>query len=55
MLFRSPGLRRVEQVEAAARALSWSLSSAEREHLDRLAAETAAAGVAMPSNPFLSD
>lgn len=50
-----PGLRRVDQVDSAARALGWSLSPPERQELDRLASATQAAGVGMPSNPFLSD
>ncbi|MFM7087183.1 MAG: aldo/keto reductase [Cyanobium sp.] len=50
-----PGLRRVDQAEAAAAALHWTLDPAEREELDRLALGCRAAGVAMPANPFLSD
>jgi pyridoxine 4-dehydrogenase len=49
-----PGLRRVDHVETAARALRWSLSAAEREELDRVASATAAAGVGMPANPLVS-
>ena len=50
-----PGLRRVDQVETAARALTWTLSPAECLELDRLASLSVAAGVAMPANPFVSD
>jgi aryl-alcohol dehydrogenase-like predicted oxidoreductase len=49
-----PGLRHPDQVEAAARALSWTLSPAERQELDQLALVTKAAGVGMPANPFVS-
>ncbi len=46
-----PGVRSVEQVEAAAAALSWTLEPAERQALDRLAE---ACGARMPANPFQS-
>ncbi|MEB3331491.1 MAG: aldo/keto reductase [Synechococcaceae cyanobacterium] len=49
-----PGLRRVEQVELAAAARTWLLSSQERQALDAQAWRLAAAGVAMPANPFQS-
>jgi aryl-alcohol dehydrogenase-like predicted oxidoreductase len=49
-----PGLRRPDQVEAAARALTWALSPAERQDLDQLAFATQATGVGMPANPFVS-
>ena len=45
------GLRRVEQVEAAAAARAWQLEPAETEALDRLAT---ALPVRMPANPFQS-
>ena len=45
-----PGLRRPEQVERVAAALSWQLSLAERQQLDQLVLE----GPRMPSNPFQS-
>ena len=50
-----PGLRRVDQAEAAAAALSWRLSDQERQELDALAFACVAAGGAMPRNPFQSD
>ena len=46
-----PGLRRPDQVDAAATALSWTLSEAERQGLDALAL---ASRVRMPANPFQS-
>ncbi|MEB3243940.1 MAG: aldo/keto reductase [Cyanobacteriota bacterium] len=46
-----PGLRRVNQVEEAAAALTWTLSDEERGELDRLAFANA---VRMPANPFQS-
>jgi pyridoxine 4-dehydrogenase len=46
-----PGLRRVQQVEVAAAALTWSLSTEERAELDELAF---ANSVRMPANPFQS-
>jgi pyridoxine 4-dehydrogenase len=49
-----PGLRRLDQVETAAHALTWTLSLAERQELDQLALATQAAGVGMPANPFVS-
>ena len=49
------GLRRLAQVEAAAAALAWQLSEAERQELDALSRTCVAAGAAMPRNPFLSD
>lgn len=45
------GLRRVEQVEAAAAARAWQLEPAETEALDRIAS---ALPVRMPANPFQS-
>ncbi|QPN62964.1 aldo/keto reductase [Synechococcus sp. CBW1004] len=48
------GLRRVSQVDAAAAALSWQLSEAERQELDSLSRTCVAAGGAMPANPFQS-
>lgn len=48
------GLRRVAQAEAAAAALNWQLSLAERQDLDRLCRSCVAAGGAMPANPFQS-
>jgi pyridoxine 4-dehydrogenase len=47
-----PGVRRAHQVDDLAQALTWSLSSAERKRLDKLAFENQAR---MPSNPFQSD
>ena len=47
-----PGLRSLEQVDQAAEALRWQLSSSEREQLDKLALATGAAR--MPANPFQS-
>jgi len=47
-----PGLRKPEQVDRAAEALSWSLSSEERQQLDGLA--LAAGAPRMPANPFQS-
>ena len=47
-----PGLRCPEQVDQAAEALSWQLSDAERDALDRLALAEGAAR--MPANPFQS-
>jgi aryl-alcohol dehydrogenase-like predicted oxidoreductase len=49
-----PGLRRLDQVETAAHALTWALSPAERQELDQLALANQAAGVGMPANPFVS-
>ncbi|MFN9622243.1 MAG: aldo/keto reductase [Cyanobacteriota bacterium] len=46
-----PGVRRPQQVEQAAEALTWSLTTEERDALDRLAF---ANRVRMPSNPFQS-
>jgi pyridoxine 4-dehydrogenase len=46
-----PGLRRIEQVDAAAAALAWRLDPAEREELDALAR---ACPARMPVNPFQS-
>lgn len=46
-----PGLRRIDQVEVAARALTWTLSAGERAELDALASANA---VRMPANPFQS-
>ena len=48
------GMRRVAQAEAAAAALSWRLSEAERQQLDALARSCVAAGGGMPANPFQS-
>lgn len=48
------GLRRLSQAEAAAAALAWQLSPAERQELDGLARACVAAGGAMPANPFQS-
>ena len=50
-----PGLRRVDQAEAAAAALGWGLEENERQELDRLSLQCAEAGARMPANPFLSD
>jgi pyridoxine 4-dehydrogenase len=50
-----PGLRRVDQAEAAAAALGWSLEENERQELDRLSRLCGQAGARMPANPFLSD
>jgi pyridoxine 4-dehydrogenase len=50
-----PGLRRPEQAEGAAAALSWRMDAGERDELDRLSRACLAAGVRMPANPFLSD
>ena len=50
-----PGLRRVDQAEAAAAALGWCLEENERQELDRLSLLCAEAGARMPANPFLSD
>ena len=47
-----PGLRRPDQVDAAAEALNWSLSREERQRLDTLAQASGAAR--MPANPFQS-
>ena len=47
-----PGMRSTQQVEAAASALSWSLSGEERLRLDQLAMADGAAR--MPANPFQS-
>ena len=49
-----PGLRTVAQAEAAANAMAWQLSEAEKQQLDGLALAAAAAGAAMPGNPFQS-
>ena len=46
-----PGLRRVTQARDAVKALSWSLSDQDREHLDALAL---AGQERMPANPFMS-
>jgi pyridoxine 4-dehydrogenase len=46
-----PGLRRPDQVDSAAAALTWSLSAEERERLDDLALGLEAG---MPANPFQS-
>jgi pyridoxine 4-dehydrogenase len=46
-----PGLRRPDQVDDAAAALTWSLSAEERERLDDLALGLEAG---MPANPFQS-
>jgi len=46
-----PGLRRSDQVEEAAGALAWHLSSEERAQLDALAFANT---VRMPANPFQS-
>ena len=46
-----PGLRRPDQAEQTAAALSWMLSKEEREELDRLAFTNR---VRMPANPFQS-
>lgn len=48
-----PGLRSCAQVDAAAEALSWQLSSHERAALDQLAWTSEAAR--MPANPFQSN
>jgi len=48
------GMRRVAQAEAAAAALRWQLSEAERQELDALSRACVAAGGAMPANPFQS-
>ena len=50
-----PGLRRVDQAEAAAAALGWCLEANERQELDRLSRLCVEAGARMPANPFLSD
>jgi pyridoxine 4-dehydrogenase len=47
-----PGMRSPAQVDAAASALAWSLSEAERRRLDQLAFAEGAAR--MPANPFQS-
>jgi pyridoxine 4-dehydrogenase len=47
-----PGMRSIAQVNAAAAAQSWTLSSAERLELDQLALAPGAAR--MPANPFQS-
>jgi pyridoxine 4-dehydrogenase len=47
-----PGLRRADQVEAAAAVLGWRLDPVERARLDDLARRSP---VRMPANPFLSD
>ncbi|MFN5465314.1 MAG: aldo/keto reductase [Cyanobacteriota bacterium] len=46
-----PGLRRIEQVDVAAGAMGWHLSSEERAELDALALANRAR---MPANPFQS-
>jgi aryl-alcohol dehydrogenase-like predicted oxidoreductase len=46
-----PGLRRPDQVEDAAAALTWSLRAEEHRRLDALALGLAAG---MPANPFQS-
>ena len=48
-----PGLRRVDQAQAAGAALAWQLSADEREALDLLALALPAAA-RMPANPFQS-
>jgi aryl-alcohol dehydrogenase-like predicted oxidoreductase len=45
------GLRRSDQVDGAAAALSWELGTDERKLLD---ATSASVAVAMPANPFQS-
>jgi pyridoxine 4-dehydrogenase len=50
-----PGLRRVDQAEAAAAALSWRMGENERLELDALSRRCVKAGAGMPANPFLSD
>jgi aryl-alcohol dehydrogenase-like predicted oxidoreductase len=45
------GLRRSDQVDGAAAALSWELGADERKLLDAISASLA---VAMPANPFQS-
>lgn len=50
-----PGLRRVDQAEAAFAALGWRLSASERQELDLLSSSCVAAGGAMPGNPFQSN
>jgi aryl-alcohol dehydrogenase-like predicted oxidoreductase len=47
-----PGLRSPEQVDQTAAALSWMLSTAERDRLDALVLAGDAAR--MPANPFQS-
>jgi pyridoxine 4-dehydrogenase len=47
-----PGLRRADQVEAAAAVLGWRLDPVELARLDDLARRSP---VRMPANPFLSD
>jgi len=49
-----PGLRRVDQAEAAAAALGWCLEENERQELDRLSRLCVESGARMPANPFLS-
>ncbi len=50
-----PGLRSVDQAEAAAAALSWRMDDNERLELDALSRRCVNAGARMPANPFLSD
>jgi pyridoxine 4-dehydrogenase len=50
-----PGLRRVDQAEAAAAALTWRMDQNERQELDALSRLCVNAGARMPANPFLSD
>jgi len=45
------GLRRIDQVEGAAAALTWELGTDERKQLD---ATSASLAMAMPANPFQS-
>ncbi len=49
-----PGLRRVDQAETAAAALSWRLEENERNELDELSRVCGVAGGRMPGNPFVS-
>jgi pyridoxine 4-dehydrogenase len=50
-----PGLRRVDQAEAAAAAMAWRMGANEREALDALSRACVNSGARMPANPFLSD
>jgi pyridoxine 4-dehydrogenase len=50
-----PGLRRVDQAETAAAALSWRMEENERRELDALSLACGSKGARMPANPFLSD
>lgn len=47
-----PGLRRPDQVEVAAAALGWRLSTEDRQRLDQLVLANGAPR--MPANPFQS-